>query len=189
VVPVLLAAGGGSRFDGPTHKLLALIDGVTVIDHAIGHAVHAGLGVVLVVTGSVELHLERYGADVVQLHNEHWAEGQATSVAMAATAAARLDAHALVFGLGDQPFIPAEAWRLVATAPSEHHIALASYAGRRGPHPVRLHRSMWAQLPATGDDGARTLIREHLALVHEVPCPGSAADIDTVEDLHRWTSS
>ncbi|MCU1360271.1 MAG: hypothetical protein JWN99_1560, partial [Ilumatobacteraceae bacterium] len=115
--------------------------------------------------------------------------GQATSIAIAASTAMHMGADAMVIGLGDQPFISPQAWHAVATAPPEHLIVVASYDGRRGPHPVRLHRSLWAELAPSGDDGARTLMREHSALVHEVHCVGSAADIDTLEDLQRWTSS
>lgn len=187
IVAVLLAAGGGSRFTGVTHKLLATLDGTSVAHRAIDHVVGSGVGTVVVVTGAVDLG--ELPVSVTSVHNSRWHEGQATSLALGLSVAAELGADAAILGLADQPFVPADAWRLVAAAAPEHQIVVASYDGRRGPHPVRLHRSLWAMLPRTGDDGARTLIREHPALVHEVPCPGSAADIDTVEDLHRWTSS
>lgn len=194
-VAVLLAAGGGTRFEGPLHKLLAPLHGRPVVRHAVDHALAADVGPVVVVTGAVGLGLDREpvtGADegdLLVLHNPRWAEGQSTSLAMGVSMANELGAEAIVLALGDQPFIPAEAWRAVASAAPEHQIVVASYDGQRGPHPVRLHRSVWAELPTTGDDGARTLIREHAARVHEVPCTGSAADIDTLEDLQRWTSS
>ncbi|MBI5088927.1 MAG: NTP transferase domain-containing protein [Actinobacteria bacterium] len=191
IVAVVLAAGGGTRFDGPTHKLLAPLAGRRVIDHAVAHAVDSGIGPVVVVGGAVDLQLApslaSEGVSIVR--NERWHQGQATSLAVALDAAAALDADAIVLALGDQPFIPADAWRLIAGASPEHQIVVASYDGRRGPHPVRLHRSLWSALPPAGDDGARSLMRDHQHLVHEVPCPGSAADIDTLEDLHRWTSS
>lgn len=189
VVPVLLAAGGGTRFAGPTHKLLALLDGRAVVRHALDHVIDSDLGDVIVVTGAVDLALGPVPETVTFVRNDRWADGQATSILLAAAAAEQMGAEAMLIGLGDQPFIPAVAWRRVAAAPAEHLIVVASYDGRRGPQPVRLHRSLWAALPHAGDDGARTLIREHPALVHQVPCPGSAADIDTLEDLHRWTSS
>ena len=189
LVAVVLAAGGGTRFNGPTHKLLAPLGHEPVVHHAIRHAIDSGIGPVIVVTGSAELDLGPLATEVTLVHNDDWQQGQATSIAAATSVAAGWDADAIVFGLGDQPFIAPDAWRGVAHASAEHQIVVASYDGRRGPHPVRLHRSLWAALPRVGDDGARTLIREHPALVHEVPCPGSAADIDTLEDLHRWTSS
>jgi molybdenum cofactor cytidylyltransferase len=206
IVAVLLAAGGGTRFSGSTHKLLASLDGRPVLQHALEHVVESAVGPVVVVTGAVELDdvlaaaLAATGSatgsltgiaanPVTHVRNPDWFEGQATSIAVATAAADEMGADAVIIGLGDQPFVPAEAWRLVAAASPEHHIVVASYDGRRGPHPVRLHRSLWAALPDTGDDGARTFIREHPALVHVVPCPGSAADIDTQEDLKRWTSS
>jgi len=98
-------------------------------------------------------------------------------------------ADAVLFGLADQPFIDPGAWKLVADAPAEWPIVLATYGTTRGPHPVRLHRSVWALVPSSGDDGARLVIRDHPELVHTLECPGSADDIDTLEDLQRWTSS
>jgi molybdenum cofactor cytidylyltransferase len=177
---VVLAAGGGTRFDGPTHKLLSrLADGRTIADHAIGEAVQAAIGPVLVVLGAVEFDLP---AGVARVVNRDWADGQAGSLQCARAEAERMGAEAMVVGLADQPFVPPEAWRNVAasTAP----IAVATYHGARR-NPVRLHRSVWALLPTGGDHGARDLIRLRPELVEPVPCPGSASDIDTLADLRN----
>lgn len=190
LVAAVLAAGAGSRFHGDHHKLLTELDGAPLVHHAIRHALAAGIGPVVVVTGAVDLHLPDELAGAVQLHhNPRWADGQSTSIAVAVDAAAALGADAVVIGLGDQPGIPPTAWTCVVEADTDRPIVVASYDGRRGPHPVRLHRSVWPMLSNSGDDGARTLMREHPELVHEVPCPGTAADIDTLEDVQRWKSS
>jgi molybdenum cofactor cytidylyltransferase len=186
VLAVVLAAGGGSRFAGPVHKLLAEREGRSVVEHAVAAARDA-IGKVLVVTGAVQLPSAVTAMPGVRMvHNPRWPDGQATSLATAIELAEVDDAiDAVVVGLGDQPDIKPESWRRVAasTAP----IAIATYDGRRR-NPVRLHRSIWRLLPTTGDEGARALTRLRADLVEEVPCSGSPGDIDTLEDLLRWQS-
>jgi nicotine blue oxidoreductase len=180
---VVLAAGGGSRFTGEGHKLLAPYHGRPLVAWAIESAVQAGLDETIVVTGAVEIPAHVLDG-VTVVHHAGWAEGQATSLQAGLTAAAGRGHDAVVVGLGDQPLVRPEAWRAVAasTAP----IAVATYGGRRG-NPVRLDRSIWSALPVSGDAGARVLMAERPDLVEAVACEGDPADVDTVEDLARWS--
>jgi CTP:molybdopterin cytidylyltransferase MocA len=183
---VLLAAGGGTRFAGPTHKLLAAINGRAVFQLALDHVLQAGLESVIVVTGAAELDIDQSAVTVV--HNPRWQLGQAGSLQLALAEASDRGSEFAVVGLADQPFIPPQAWRAIADAPSTAPIVVATYDGVRGPNPVRLHRSVWSQLPTEGDEGARTLMRLRPEWVDELACEGSAADIDTLEDLGAWTN-
>jgi len=181
-VAVLLAAGGGSRFRGATHKLLAPLLGKPVYRWAIQHALDAGLDVV-VITGCAALDPVE---GVTFVHNDRWADGQATSLQCAVEEAQRRGLDAFTVGLGDQPFVTAETWRRVSA--SESPIAVANYDGIRG-NPVRLSSVVWNLLPREGDLGARNLLAQRPDLVEDIPCDGSNADIDTLEDLQRWNSS
>lgn len=185
---VVLAAGAGSRFDGATHKLAAELAGRSVLDHAVRAALDAAIGPVVVVTGPHDPDVTAFARDVADgrlttLPNPDWEQGQSTSLQTAIAEARRRHVHAIVVGLGDQPFVTPHAWRAVAASRSP--IAVATYDGARR-NPVRLHRSVWPLLPDAGDEGARTLIRLRPHLVEPVPCEGSPADIDTLEDLRAW---
>lgn len=180
---MVLCAGGGSRYLAPGggHKLLAPFGDRPLVRWALDNAVAAGLDATLAVTGAIDL-----GAvvpeGVLVVDNREWAGGIGTSLAAAVRAARRLALDAIVVGLGDQPLIPPAAWQAVAASAAK--VAVATYAGQRR-NPVRLARSVWDDLPATGDEGARALMRRRPDLVEEVPCPGDPADIDTVSDLTR----
>lgn len=178
-----MAAGAGSRFAGDTPKLLAPLRGRPLVCWAIDHAVEAALDATFVVTGAADLSAV-IPPGVEEVPNPHWAEGQATSLQVAVRAADAAGHDAVVIALGDQPGIAAAAWQAVAR--TDAGIAIATYRGRRG-HPVRLDRSIWHLLPMSGDEGARVVMAARPDLVAEVACLGDPADIDTVEDLHRWT--
>jgi CTP:molybdopterin cytidylyltransferase MocA len=241
---VMLAAGGASRFRSSaeksglavTHKLIAPLRGETVFSWSLRNLLDAvprtDISEILIVQGALDLSglveavVGSRNLQVRIVTNSHWAEGQATSLALAVdnigntptspllapprepeqslrapstgkglgneTPGSNLPrdhkglTHAMVVGLGDQPFIPAETWAAIANAPAEQQIVVATYGGLRR-NPVRIATHLWAEIPRTGDEGARPLLRSRTELVHELPCNGDPADIDTVEDLLRWS--
>lgn len=183
----VLAAGAGTRFVGSSHKLLARFMGSTVLGAALRAAEGAGLDAgVAVVSGAVDVSAA-IPPTVRVVDNPRWPDGIATSLLAAADDARSRGLDAIVVTLGDQPSITSGALRAVAGAcDDEHPMVFATYEGRRG-HPVALHRTIWDLLPPSGDTGARVLARSNPELVVEVPCEGSPDDIDTVEDLQRWS--
>jgi CTP:molybdopterin cytidylyltransferase MocA len=182
---VLLAAGSGTRFAGAQHKLLAHIDGQTILSRSLTALTSSQLDGFIVVSGALDI--SDHIGDVEEVHNPDWKSGQRSSVITAMNFARSHGYDAIVVGLADQPFLTSEAWNNVASSTSP--IAIATYNGTRG-NPVRLHSSVWdtfEDLEADPDAGARSLIRLHPELVREVACEGNSADIDTPEDLDTWT--
>jgi molybdenum cofactor cytidylyltransferase len=188
VAAVVLAAGQGRRFAGPQHKLDAEIDGRSLLRRVLDAAIGSGIGPVILVVGDVpDRPLRTVVPDDVHIVvNGRWRDGSATSLQAGIARAAELGAARAVVALADQPFITADAWRDVAAADAA--VAVATYAGERG-HPVQLRADVWPLLPTEGDEGAKAVMRLRPDLVREVPCRGSAVDIDTVEDLRRWQNS
>lgn len=184
IAAVVLGAGGGRRFEGPTSKLLAPFRGRPLVSWAVDAALEADLDEVMVVTGAVDL-AGALPPTITVLRNEGWASGIASSLRVAVDWCGRRGHAGAVVGLGDQPLVPPEAWRAVAAATGAP-IVVATYAGRRR-NPVRLDSSVWPLLPVSGDEGARALMRSRPTLVGEVACPGDPADVDTVEDLRTWS--
>lgn len=184
VAAVVLAAGGGTRWDGEGHKLLARAAGRPLAEYALTAAAEAGLDELVVVTGPVDL----VGAGIVPegatvLHNDRWLDGQSGSLRLAVEHARARGHEALVVGLADTPGVPPEAWRAVAATPSP--LAVATFEGRRRP-PTKIGRQLWDDLPVSGDEGARSLLSGRPDLLMEVACSGDPTDVDILEDLRRW---
>jgi CTP:molybdopterin cytidylyltransferase MocA len=188
VSAIVLAAGGGSRFGGG--KLLAGLGGRPLIEAVLGNLRGAPVDEVILVVGADAHRLrdvcERHGVRIVE--NEGWERGQSTSV-LAGLRACDTQTRAAVVLLGDQPLVGAGAVeRLVAAFGEGARVAVATYGGRRR-NPVLFSREVWPLLEAelAGDEGARSVLRQHPELVVEVPCEGvgDPADVDTRGDLRR----
>ena len=182
---VLLAAGAGTRFSRPTHKLVTPLREEPVIVHSLRALRGAQLSDIVVITGAADI--SEHLAGVTSVHNPHWATGQRSSVLCAINYARHHHFDSVVIGLADQPFISSESWTNVASSASP--IAVATYDGVRS-NPVKLHSSVWDLFENTespADEGARSLIRLHPTLVSQVACEGNYADIDTTEDVEKWT--
>jgi len=182
IAAVVLAAGAGSRFGGDDHKLLTEVKGKPIVRHVIDAARAAEFDEVIVVSGAVDL-ADVVPDDVTLIHNEKWDDGQATSLRAAVAYADMREHVAVVVGLGDSPGVDSGTWQAVADADAD--LAAASFDGKRRP-PVKIADSLWASLPISGDEGARSLLNSRSDLVLSVPCDGDPADIDTQEDLRRW---
>jgi CTP:molybdopterin cytidylyltransferase MocA len=184
IAGVVLAAGEGSRFGEPGEKLLTVVRGRPLVAWAIEAAGEAELDELIVVSGAADLG-DVVPDDATLLRNDEWRLGQATSLGVALDWCQRRGHSAAVVGLGDMPGLTATAWRAVA-ADGGGPIVIATYGSRRG-HPVRLDAAVWTLLPTSGDEGARSLMARRPELVTEVACEGIATDIDTREDLRRWS--
>jgi nicotine blue oxidoreductase len=186
IAGLVLAAGAGKRF-GAT-KQLALLDGRPLLEHSLEAMAQAGLDRLIVVLGSraddVLARVDLHGAEPVVCRR--WGEGQAASLACGLSSLAEStngDLEAVVVALGDQPGLATVAVHRVLAARGEHPAARATYGGAPG-HPVVLTRALLPKLrDATGDAGARGVLRR--AGVTEVPCDdlGGGADVDTRADL------
>jgi molybdenum cofactor cytidylyltransferase len=184
----ILAAGRGSRLGGDGSKPLLEWRGRPLVAWAVDAALESALHPVLVVVGyrgdDVRAALPADGLLVVD--NAEWEEGIASSLRAALAALTPLaEVEAVAVGLADQPLVGAGAYARLAAAGGDAPIRAATYGGRPG-NPVILARSLWPEaMRLRGDTGARTLMRD--GTLHRIECgdTGSAADIDTLEDLER----
>lgn len=191
VAGLLLAAGAGERFGGP--KALVSFDGKLLVERAAELLAAGGCAPVHVVLGAAaeEVSARAELSDAVVVDNPEWATGMGSSL-RAGIRSLPDEVHVAVVALVDQPLIGVPVVeRLIAAAEEGARIAVATYHGARR-NPVLLHRSVWAEVAATavGDIGARAYLAAHPDEVIEVECAdaGSAADVDTVDDLRELLS-
>jgi molybdenum cofactor cytidylyltransferase len=179
---VLLAAGGGTRFVGDQHKLLARVGRRHVIEWSVEAMTKATFDEYIVVVGAADV-TSLLPTTVTVVSNPNWAQGQASSMAAALDYLDGTAHDVAVFGLADQPGVTSAAWDLVRGSTAD--LARASYGAVPG-HPVRIARVLWSAIERRGDVGARELLRQRSGQVEAIPCDGRPDDIDTVEDLQRW---
>ncbi|HEX7810909.1 MAG TPA: nucleotidyltransferase family protein [Burkholderiales bacterium] len=183
---ILLAAGSGSRFGGG--KLLHPLRDGTPLGIASLRNLKSALPDVLAVVraGDGELRelMLREGVAVHVCDDAHL--GMARSLVCGVRAAA--GAAGWVIALGDMPYLSPATISLIAGRIAQGAgIAVPAYRGERG-HPVGFgSRHAEELLALMGDEGARTLLQRHAAVVEIVACndPGVLRDIDRREDLEK----
>jgi nicotine blue oxidoreductase len=187
---VLLAAGAGTRL-GRGPKALLPFRGRTLVDVIAGVLLDGGCRDVVIVLGADAVRV-RETADLAPytvVHNPDWQSGMGGSFRLGVAAAAA-DDHVLV-ALVDQPGLTPETVSRLLAAHAPGRVTAAAYRGedgvlRRG-HPLLLDAGLRADAAesATGDAGARHVLRAHPELIDLVDCSDQSGggDLDTPEQL------
>jgi molybdenum cofactor cytidylyltransferase len=188
IAAVVLAAGSSRRM-GPSNKLLAEVEGESMVRRVVRTAGEAGLSPVVVVTrpDDAEVAEALRGLDVRTVSNALADGGMSTSLRAGIEALGPEVSGTFVL-LGDMPWVtPDHIQRLVsAFDPSEGREVCVPVHGRRRGNPVLWGRRLFPDiLGLTGDRGARTLLDTHSDVVAEVEVEdeGVLRDVDTPGDL------
>jgi molybdenum cofactor cytidylyltransferase len=186
---IVLAAGTGSRFGAPGHKLEQHVGSSTVLGSTLRHAIASHLSVVVVTTDALAEVARRHVAsrDVVILPAVGTPGPQPLGMgfSIAAGVAARPDATGWLVLPGDMPMVQTATLLAVAAALDHHPVAYAQHRGRRG-HPVGFGAELYSELVTlSGDEGARRLVARYPAHGVDVDDPGVLIDVDTEADLEK----
>jgi molybdenum cofactor cytidylyltransferase len=182
-VVVVLAAGRGSRYEGPGHKLSQPLIEASVLGTTLTRVIESGLPLVVVTTESMAPEAARLVAqrDVVLLPAYEAQRGMARSIV--AGVSARADAPGWLILPGDMPLVQPQTLRAVAAALPGHACVVPYHGGRRG-HPVGFSAELFSELMAlSGDEGARRLLMRYPSRALELADAGVLIDIDTESDL------
>jgi molybdenum cofactor cytidylyltransferase len=184
IVGLLLAAGASTRF-GSNKLLHPLADGrpiALVSALNLRGALTNTLAVVRPDSPALAELFAQYG--LAHIVAKRAAEGMGASLAQGVAATAQ--AQGWLIALADMPYLKRETLVAIAGAlEAGAAIAVPKYQRQRG-HPVGFSsRFGEALMLLQGDEGARSIMREHTADVVEIECEdtGVLADIDTEEDL------
>ncbi len=190
IAGVILAAGGATRMGQP--KLLLKWKEETLIHRAARTAVEAGLNPVIVVTGALADQIQAALADlpVILAYNPNWQSGQSTSVKIGIDTLPA-ESEAVVFLLGDQPFVDAD---LVQSLVRKYLLArpaiLAPYVGEKRVNPVIFDKSVFDSLrQLKGDSGARSIFGQFPPAAMPWQDEKVLFDIDTPEDYEKLLNS
>lgn len=184
---IVLAAGRGSRFNAPAHKLLQPFGSSTVLGTALEHAIETGLQLRVVTTAAVTAEARRHVAqrDIVELPEVTGTTGETLGMgfSIASGVAASPDAGGWLILPGDMPSVKPATLLAVAARLPQHAVVYAQHIGRRG-HPVGFAAELYSELvQLSGDEGARRLVARYPSFGVEVDDAGVLIDVDTLDDL------
>ncbi len=184
---IVLAAGGGFRFNGAGHKLAQNIRDSTVLGTTLDFVVASNLPLIVVTTpGLADIaahHVASRDVLILPPVDSRSPEPLGMGYSIAAGVAARPHSPGWLILPADMPLIQAATLHAVAAELDHHAAAFAQYRGRRG-HPVAFSAELYSELIGmSGGDGAKRLLSRYPAVAVEVDDRGVLLDIDTESDL------
>jgi molybdenum cofactor cytidylyltransferase len=174
---------------GSANKLLAQLDGVTLITRVVRNLRASSVNPIIVVTGHDREQIMQAltGEAVSYAHNPDHATGLSSSLRRGLAALPR-DTDAVLVCLGDMPQVNAThiARLISAFDPAKgHEICVPSFRGQRGNPVLWAMRFFPEMMQISGDVGARALLETHADAICPVQMEdaGVLVDIDTPEEL------
>ena len=179
---VLMAAGTASRFGA--NKLLHKVDGQSMIARVLDAApAHLFARAVAVVSDAQVEHIA-VEAGYQPIWNPDPARGQGTTIALGA--ATMDDMDAVMFCVGDQPYLTRDSVRRLISGHDLGSITSLSFQGKRG-NPVVFPDFCMPELAALKpEQTGRAVIARHLECIQLVEAQNGRElhDIDTPHDLN-----
>jgi molybdenum cofactor cytidylyltransferase len=180
VAAVVLAAGASTRLG--ELKQLVFLGEETLLERAVRVAREAGCLPVVVVLGAgyAQVLGNSLLGDAVQVINDRWEEGMASSIRLGVQSLgfAAKDAEGVVLMTCDQPAVTVEHLEALMCG---QEVKASRYAERNGV-PAFFPREYFGRLmELEGDHGAREMLRSAAFVELE----GGELDVDTPEDLEK----
>jgi len=188
---IVLAAGTSARY-GAENKLLTPLSGTPMVRQVAETAVESALASVVAIVGHEHESVAEVLAPTVDAvrYTDRYADGQSATVRHGVAIARRGDWDAILFILGDMPFIETATLDLLEHSyrSSAASIVVPRYEGQRG-NPVLFSRRHFEQLAnLSGDRGGREILLNHDGTRFvDVDDAGVVQDIDTERDKRVHT--
>lgn len=182
---VIILAAGGSRRMGQAKQLL-LFRGRTLLELTIEKALSTGVPVIVVLGARSNRIMTEIDTGQVSISiNEHWQKGISSSLRTGIQSALKRvpDLSGVLVALADQPGITADHLRsLLREGSINGRIAGTEYDGTLGV-PAYFPVEYFDQLVnLSGDQGARSILKNSPATTISIPFEAAAMDIDTQQD-------
>lgn len=194
-VSAILLAAGESRRMGGVNKLLLPLGGVPLVRHSARVLMASKILELVVVLGHEATKVENAlsGLQVRTVRNEHFAEGQMTSV-HAGMDALTQEADGVMVCLSDQPLLTTEDINDLIHAfcmREDAEVVVPTYRGRRGNPIVLASEHRKSILSGQRNLGCKNLIEKNPDIVTTVEWASDhvVVDIDTRQDVMRIDSS
>ncbi len=185
---IILAAGASQRLGQP--KQLLQFEGKTLLRRAVETAIETNYQTVVVLGAN----FEKTKAEIEELKveicfNENWQDGMSSSLKTGLKKLLEVapNLSALIVALCDQPFINSTILNGLAKTFEKTNapIVASEYAETIGV-PALFSRFVFDELlNLSADEGAKQIIKKHLAAVETISVPQAEIDIDTMADYEK----